>query len=179
MTFDSGELGFNGRQGSFPGAPAANRDTWQTPKDLPTGTYTYFCRIHPFMRGAFRVEPQTGPRQTLRAKKKQKLAAAAVRETVDKPATVRLQARVKGAKKSAGASGGSHVLSQALDAKRSTILLNPSVRTKIKLRFSNAARKRLRAALARSGAQKLIVTATATDRFGKTSTAKARFRLIG
>ena len=26
------------------------------PTDLPDGTYTYFCRIHPLMRGAFRVE---------------------------------------------------------------------------------------------------------------------------
>ncbi len=62
VTFDSGELGFNGNQNSFGDAPAADRDTWQTPKDLPTGTYTYFCRIHPFMRGAFRVEPQANPR---------------------------------------------------------------------------------------------------------------------
>ncbi|HEY5142381.1 MAG TPA: hypothetical protein VII98_02655 [Solirubrobacteraceae bacterium] len=31
-------------------------DTWSTPKNLPVGTYTYFCRIHPFMRGAFRVK---------------------------------------------------------------------------------------------------------------------------
>ncbi|MEA2405779.1 MAG: hypothetical protein QOE08_2426, partial [Thermoleophilaceae bacterium] len=29
---------------------------WDTPKDLPAGTYTYFCRIHPYMRGAFRVK---------------------------------------------------------------------------------------------------------------------------
>lgn len=29
--------------------------TWRTPKNLRPGTYTYFCRIHPFMRGAFRV----------------------------------------------------------------------------------------------------------------------------
>jgi hypothetical protein len=28
---------------------------WKTPKNLAPGTYTYFCRIHPFMRGAFRV----------------------------------------------------------------------------------------------------------------------------
>jgi plastocyanin len=46
--FDSGELGFGGD-------PAANRNTWETPKNLKTGTYTYFCRIHPFMRGSFRV----------------------------------------------------------------------------------------------------------------------------
>jgi plastocyanin len=51
-TFDSGQLGFN--YAGF-GAPAAGRDTWTTPKNLPPGTYTYFCRVHPFMRGSFRV----------------------------------------------------------------------------------------------------------------------------
>jgi hypothetical protein len=50
--FDSGELGFGP-----PGATAAaNRATWKTPRSLPAGTYTYFCRVHPFMRGAFRVK---------------------------------------------------------------------------------------------------------------------------
>lgn len=48
VQFDSGELG-------IAGPPTANRLTWQTPSDLKAGTYTYFCRIHPFMRGAFRV----------------------------------------------------------------------------------------------------------------------------
>lgn len=33
---------------------------YRTPQNLPPGTYTYFCRVHPFMRGAFRVVP---PRQ--------------------------------------------------------------------------------------------------------------------
>lgn len=32
--------------------------TWKTPKTLTAGTYTYFCRIHPFMRGAFKVVPK-------------------------------------------------------------------------------------------------------------------------
>ncbi len=50
--FDSGELGFGPRFATA----AANRDTWKTPKNLKAGTYTYFCRIHPFMRGAFRVK---------------------------------------------------------------------------------------------------------------------------
>ncbi len=27
-----------------------------TTPDIPAGTYTYFCRIHPSMRGAFRVD---------------------------------------------------------------------------------------------------------------------------
>ena len=46
--FDSGQLGDR--------TPAVRRRTWQTPKSLPVGTYTYFCRIHPFMRGGFRVK---------------------------------------------------------------------------------------------------------------------------
>jgi plastocyanin len=48
IQFDSGQLG-------VAGPPTAGRTTWQTPTDLPAGTYTYFCRVHPFMRGAFRV----------------------------------------------------------------------------------------------------------------------------
>jgi len=51
VEFDSGELG----TGPAGRTAAANRLTWETPKDLPVGTYTYFCRVHPFMRGAFRV----------------------------------------------------------------------------------------------------------------------------
>ena len=51
VEFDSGQLGF-GRPGF---SPTANRDTWSTPRNLKAGTYTYFCRIHPFMRGAFKV----------------------------------------------------------------------------------------------------------------------------
>jgi plastocyanin len=56
-SFDSGQLGFNGNGGatSFVNAPAADRDTWNLPNNLDPGTYTYFCRIHPFMRGSFRV----------------------------------------------------------------------------------------------------------------------------
>jgi plastocyanin len=51
VRFDSGELGY----GPPAATPAENTNTWQTPKSLKPGTYTYFCRIHPFMRGAFRV----------------------------------------------------------------------------------------------------------------------------
>jgi hypothetical protein len=45
--YDSGELGF--------GTPALNRLNWSTPTTLKPGTYTFYCRIHPFMRGVFRV----------------------------------------------------------------------------------------------------------------------------
>jgi plastocyanin len=51
VQFDSKELGY-GPSGL---TPASNTNTWSTPKNLRPGTYTYFCRIHPFMRGAFRV----------------------------------------------------------------------------------------------------------------------------
>jgi plastocyanin len=56
--FDSGQLGLDSHP---PGAtPATNALTWKTPSTLRPGTYTYFCRIHPFMRGAFRVIKSIG-----------------------------------------------------------------------------------------------------------------------
>ena len=158
------------------GAPASGTDTWKTPSDLPAGTYTYFCRIHPFMRGSFRVEKQPKPTQRLTAEKKQQMSEAAVTDRVDKAGTLQLQAKVRGA--GAGASGGSHVISEALDARRSTRSIRPGVRTKIKLRFSKAARKRIRRAMG-GGPAKVIVTAVATDGYGNTSTAKTHFKLTG
>lgn len=55
IEFDSGELGYGPSLLGQKFTPAANRNTWKTPKNLPVGVYTYFCRIHPFMRGAFQV----------------------------------------------------------------------------------------------------------------------------
>lgn len=52
VDFDSGELGY----GPTGFSAAANRHKWSTPTDLKPGTYTYFCRVHPYMRGAFRVK---------------------------------------------------------------------------------------------------------------------------
>jgi hypothetical protein len=45
--FDSGELGI--------GTPGVGRLSWSTPKGLKPGTYSFYCRIHPWMRGTFRV----------------------------------------------------------------------------------------------------------------------------
>jgi plastocyanin len=50
--FDSGQLGYGPKGYSA----ATNKIVWRTPEGLPPGTYTYFCRVHPFMRGAFRVK---------------------------------------------------------------------------------------------------------------------------
>jgi len=55
VQFDSGQLG-------AAGPPSSGRVTWQTPADLKPGTYTYFCRIHPFMRGAFQVAGSGQPK---------------------------------------------------------------------------------------------------------------------
>ena len=52
VQFDSGQLGF----GPYAATAAAQRDTWSTPSNLKPGTYTFFCRVHPFMRGSFRVK---------------------------------------------------------------------------------------------------------------------------
>jgi hypothetical protein len=49
VQFESGTLG-----SAVP--PTTGRLEWRTPPNLDPGTYTYFCRIHPFMRGAFRVK---------------------------------------------------------------------------------------------------------------------------
>jgi hypothetical protein len=49
VQFESGTLG-----SAVP--PATGALSWKTPDNLSPGTYTFFCRIHPFMRGAFRVK---------------------------------------------------------------------------------------------------------------------------
>jgi hypothetical protein len=46
--FDSGELGV--------GLPGVGTLTWSTPKNLSPGTYSFYCRIHPWMRGVFRIQ---------------------------------------------------------------------------------------------------------------------------
>jgi plastocyanin len=80
VQFDSGELGYGpslpiaGFGGKF--TPAANRNTWKTPKSLGAGTYTYFCRIHPFMRGAFRVVGAHGKGSVKKARAKASATAS-------------------------------------------------------------------------------------------------------
>ena len=49
--WDSTTLGYDPIDGGNPNPIAS------TPKDLAPGKYSYFCRIHPWMRGAFEVVP--------------------------------------------------------------------------------------------------------------------------
>ncbi|MDQ3741049.1 MAG: hypothetical protein M3389_08920, partial [Actinomycetota bacterium] len=48
--WDSGTMGYDPIDGGNPDPHS------ETPKDLAKGRYAYFCRIHPWMRGAFEVE---------------------------------------------------------------------------------------------------------------------------
>lgn len=50
--FDSGQMGRR-----YSGSGANNQRYWDTPRSLPVGTHTFYCRIHPLMRGAIRVVP--------------------------------------------------------------------------------------------------------------------------
>jgi plastocyanin len=62
---DSGELGFGGNPTGIGGAVGVSAgvttgsNTYETPKLKAGKTYTYFCRIHPFMRGSIRVAKHT------------------------------------------------------------------------------------------------------------------------
>jgi plastocyanin len=49
--WDSGTLGYDAVDGGSPNPVAS------TPTSLSVGKYAYFCRIHPWMRGAFEVVP--------------------------------------------------------------------------------------------------------------------------
>ncbi len=53
---DDGPFSFDSGQLALGGVPTVDRETWATPTSLKQGTYNYFCRVHPFMRGAFRVK---------------------------------------------------------------------------------------------------------------------------
>ena len=55
IKFDSGQLGFGEGLSS---EVTAGTNTYTTPPLTKKGTYTYFCRIHPFMRGSVRVKPK-------------------------------------------------------------------------------------------------------------------------
>ena len=48
VVLDSGQLGNYG-------PPTSGTRSWSTPTNLSPGTYAYFCRVHPMMRGAFKV----------------------------------------------------------------------------------------------------------------------------
>ena len=67
--FDSGQLGFGtARYPNRNEEVTTGSNQWTAPK-LGRGTYAYFCRIHPFMRGSFRVAPKPKKKGKKRSRK--------------------------------------------------------------------------------------------------------------
>jgi hypothetical protein len=65
IKFDSGQLGFG--TGTSSGVTTGS-NTYATPPLTKRGkTYTYFCRIHPFMRGSVRTSGKPKPKPNKRA----------------------------------------------------------------------------------------------------------------
>lgn len=128
------------------------------------------------------VEPTTttttDPVQILKAKKRQKLAKAAVNAELDKSGTVSLRARVKGIP-AAKSGAGARVLAKVVKSKKASATLAADTPTKIRIKFSAAARKKIKSAIKEAGPRKVVVTSTATDTFGNNSTKRVRFKLIG
>lgn len=69
VKFDSGQLGFG--TGLSQGVTTQTQQ-WKTPKLKKQGTYTYFCRIHPFMRGSLRVEKKNKGKKGKKGKRGKK-----------------------------------------------------------------------------------------------------------
>lgn len=129
------------------------------------------------------VEPQstttTKPVQSLKAKKRQKVSKAAITDTIDKSGTISIRAKVRLPSGSAR-SRMLRVAARTVKSKKKTFTLAAQTKTKIKIKFSKSARKKIEGAIQDSGEpSKAVVTSTATDGFGNSSTATVRFKLIG
>ena len=87
IQFDSGQLGF-GPEGY---TAMAQRADWFTPRDLDPGTYTYFCRVHPYMRGAFRVRGTPRPKPPPGGSAAPATRISSKRSTVDRAGRLRVK----------------------------------------------------------------------------------------
>ncbi len=117
----------------------------------------------------------TGPIQTLTAKRRQDVDKAAVKLRLDEAGTVTLKGRVKVPNNPRVAR--SLALGRALKTKKSTRSLIANKKTKIKVKLTRKAKRKVKAAIEESGPRKITVTATAKDALGNPSTKKVRFKL--
>ncbi len=161
VSFDSGELGFNGNNGSLPGAPASDRDTWTLPTDFKPGTYTYFCRIHPFMRGSFRVAQQVASFGKLIRHPKKGTATLIVE--VPYPGTLVLS--------------GKHVVNQRRAHGAAASASKPASAEQ-KMRMLIKAKGKAKRKLNRTGKLKVKATFTYTPTGGAPNTKAKRIKLI-
>lgn len=120
----------------------------------------------------------TGPAQTLTAKKLQDVDKAAVFERLSEAGTVTLRGKVK-VPNTARASGlrPLTVAARAIKTKKATRLLAANTKTKIRIRLSKSAKKKVKAAIEDAGPRKIVVTAVARDALGNKTTKRVRFKL--
>jgi hypothetical protein len=64
-------------------------------------------------------------------------------------------------------------------SKSASATLAANTKARIRIRFSAAARRKVKAAIRDFGPRKVAVTAIATATFGNSSAAKTRFKLVG
>ncbi len=160
----------------------ATMDWWQVPSLLDGQTRMGTATTSREVMVQATVEPAstttTKPEQTLRAKKRQKLAKAAVTDTLDKSGTVRLRAKVK-VPGHPRKSRALRVVARAVKSKKANATLAAQAKTRIRIKFSRSARKKIKPAIRKTHKPlKVVVTSTATDSFGNSATGKVRFKLI-
>ena len=144
IQFDSGQLGY-GPEGY---TAMAQRADWFTPSDLDPGTYTYFCRVHPYMRGSFRVRgtpkpkppPGGGPGGGAPS-----VRIASKRATADRAGRLRLKLGCSGG---SGSCSGKLVLQDAAGGRTRTLgsaryKLAAGRSASVRIRLSRSARARL------------------------------------
>jgi hypothetical protein len=130
------------------------------------------CSTDPTAQGACQ-----GPLQTLTAKKKQDVDKAAVFERLTEAGTVTLKGKVQVPASSRGARLRASVVARAVKAKKATRSLVANRRTKIRIKFSRSAKRKIKAAIEDAGPRKITVTAKARDAAGNSTTKKVRFKL--
>jgi hypothetical protein len=120
-----------------------------------------------------------GPGQTLTAKKVQDVDKAAVNELLSEAGAVTLKGKVTVPKVSRLARSQTlRLTARAVKTKKATKSLAANTPTKIKVKLSQGAKKKVKAAIEDSGPRKITVTATAKDALGNSTTKKVRFKLI-
>jgi plastocyanin len=113
VQFDSGQLGY----GPPAFSAAAQRTDWRTPTDLDPGTYTYFCRVHPYMRGAFRVRGTPKPKPPPGEPGQPTPRVRSKRATADKAGRLRLKVGCAGS----GTCAGKLILQAVIGGKTRTL----------------------------------------------------------
>jgi len=119
----------------------------------------------------------SGPTQKLTAKKKQDVDKAAVSERLDEAGKVVLTGRVKVPAAVGRSARSIEFAVRAIKIKKSTKSLVANKKTKIRIKLSRSAKKKVKAAIEDFGPRRIKVSAKATDALGNQSTKRVSFKL--